>query len=79
MQKLRLKMSLIWDNLTLIDRGSLILVGIPSFINLKTFRQATTEDERKAYAEYTAFEAIESTMEDQDLHFQVISGEIASR
>ena len=57
-------MSLIWVNFPLIDRGSLTLVGIPSFINLKTFRQATTEDERKAYAQYTAFEAINGTMQD---------------
>jgi len=57
-------MSLIWVNFPLIDRGSLSLVGIPSFINLKTFRQATTEDERKAYAQYTAFEAINGTMQD---------------
>jgi len=64
MQKFRLKMSLIWVNFPLIDRGSLSLVGIPSFINLKTFRQATTEDERKAYAQYTAFEAINGTMQD---------------
>ena len=64
MQKFRLKMSLIWVNFPLIDRGSLTLVGIPSFINLKTFRQATTEDERKAYAQYTAFEAINGTMQD---------------
>lgn len=35
-----------------------IKVGIPSFVNLKTFRQATTEDERKLYGEYTAFKAV---------------------
>ena len=33
-------------------------MGIPSFVNLKTFRQATTEDERKLYGEYTAFKAV---------------------
>ena len=45
--------------------GFHIKVGIPSFVNLKTFRQATTEDERKLYGEYTAFVALhESFMKD---------------